>query len=117
MEAQTKEKEEMKIAKIPVVGWLVGVVVLLGLLSWNLFQAMRLAQQRLILERRIQSLARGYQKKRDKFSKLSKDQQTAINVKASKKMTKLLNKKTINIMRAQKLKGASDLANEVFGAR
>ena len=92
----------MRIARVPVVGWLVGVIALLGLLSWNLFKAMRLAR---------------YQKKRERFTKLSGDQQTAINVKASKKMTKLLNKKTVNIMRAQKLKGASDLANEVFGDR
>ena len=62
-------------------------------------------------------MAARYQKKRERFTKLSGDQQTAINVKASKKMTKLLNKKTVNIMRAQKLKGASDLANEVFGDR
>ena len=105
----------MKWPRIPVIGWLGGVVVLLALLSWNLFKSLRIAQQRLIVEKQIRDLSIKYRLQRAKFKTMSKGKIAVINANAAKKMTHLEAKKRKNIEEARTLKSTSDLANRVFG--
>jgi hypothetical protein len=105
----------MRFARVPVVGWLVGVIVLLGLLAWNLLRSLRIAHQRLVVEKNIRDLSVSYRLKRAKFSKTSKEKIGVINAKAAKKMTALEEKKRLNIESARTLRSTSELANRVFG--
>ena len=105
----------MRFARVPVVGWLVGVIVLLGLLAWNLLRSLRVAQQRLLVEKQIRDLSIKYRLQRKKFKTTSKGKIAIINEKAAKKMTALEEKKRLNIEKARTIKSTSELANRVFG--
>lgn len=105
----------MKFAKIPVLGWAVGLIVLLLLLCWNLFRAMRIAQQRLVIEQKISDLCLKYHQQRKQFEEKTKAEIARVNQRAAVKMTALQTRKRKNLIEAETLKTTSELANRVFG--
>ncbi len=116
MAAETEEKkEEMRIARIPVIGWLIGAIILLALLSWNLFRSMRVAQKRLLIEKQIRDLRLSYQRSRAKFENKRAAEIAAINKRSALKMTMLQARKKKNVEESRTLEGTAALANRVFG--
>ena len=87
----------------------------LVLATLNALKRARIATQRLHIENKIRATATKYQQERLAFEKKSRNEIAAINQRAAIKMTKLQQQKSLNIAKAKTLKGASDLANEVFG--
>ena len=105
----------MKFSRIPVLGWAVGLIVLLLLLCWNLFRAMRVAQQRLVIEQKIADLRLKYHQQPRDFENKTKAEIAFINRRAAVKMTALQERKNRNLTEAKTLKTTSELANRVFG--
>tara|TARA_R100000655_G_scaffold91884_2_gene132845 strand:- start:44 stop:376 length:333 start_codon:yes stop_codon:yes gene_type:complete len=105
----------MRFYKVPVVGWLAGVVVLLALLALNLWRSLQVARRRLYINARIESLRTGYQRARAQYEKKDRQRMTAINAKSAKKMSALLDRKRRNIIAAQRIETTAELANKVFG--
>jgi len=104
----------VRFSRVPVLGWLLGAVVVLALVSWSLLRRLRLAQRRLAIEARIRATQRDHDRRlamiRDKGSKTA----AAITKRTATRLSVLDKRKEELVRASASLDTLSESINKVF---
>ena len=104
-----------KVASVPLVGWLFGLVVLFGLLAWRLFREMRIAQQKLWVETRLRDTRIKYSRQRKKLDLEGGAREVEIHRKTAHKVAALIERKQEIAEKTRSLESTAEVVNKVFG--
>lgn len=104
-----------KASSVPVVGWLIGLVVLFALLSWKLFRQMRIVQQQLWVEQQLRSLKWKYQRQQKALDLKGTSKEVEIHRRTAIKVSKLIRRKREIAEKARDVDSTAAIVNKVFG--
>ena len=104
-----------KASSVPLVGWLVGLVVLLALLAWRLFRQMRIVQQQLWVEQQLRNVKWKYQRQQKALDLKGSKKEVEVHRRTAIRVSKLVRRKREIAEKARDVESTAAIVNKVFG--